>query len=137
LANSVGGSFESDEMCKLFACIGNPYRSSVLAGVLDRCETRVKVGCGIFGRRPRSTQARCHLDQIGIGTAVELSNRAEKLRMVIDGRALVADHGPRAMPVWGERYQSLTSEAGVADTEEEVRTRIEALVQYVESLQEP
>jgi len=62
---------------------------------------------------------------------------AERLRMVIDGRALVADHGPRAMPVWGERYRSLASEAGVADTEEEVRTRIEALVQYVESLQEP
>jgi len=76
-------------------------------------------------------------DLTGIAKANGGEFPVERLRMVIDGRALIADHGPRAMPVWGERYRSLASEAGVADTEEEVRTRIEALVQYVESLQEP
>jgi hypothetical protein len=42
------------------------------------------------------------------------------------------------MPIWGERYGSLASEAGVeGDAEAEVRTRIDALVLYVEILQEP
>jgi len=63
---------------------------------------------------------------------------AERLKMIIDGRALVADHGARAMPVWGERYRFLASEAGVeGEPEEEVRRRMNALVHYVESLQEP
>lgn len=60
---------------------------------------------------------------------------AERLRGVIDGRALVTDHGPRAMPVWGERYRSLASEAGIQGVEAEVQKRIDALVHYVESLQ--
>ena len=42
------------------------------------------------------------------------------------------------MPVWGERYGSLAIEAGVeGDAEAEVRRRIDALVSYVESIQEP
>lgn len=57
--------------------------------------------------------------------------------MVIDGRTIVADHGPRAMPVWGERYRLLASEAGIGDAEQEARTRIDALVKYIGSLQAP
>jgi hypothetical protein len=41
------------------------------------------------------------------------------------------------MPVWGERYRSLVSEAGIEDAEQEAHTRIDALVHYIESLQEP
>jgi mono/diheme cytochrome c family protein len=62
---------------------------------------------------------------------------ADRLRMIIDGRVWVADHGARAMPLWGERYRSLANDAGIEDPEQEVQTRIDALVQYVESLQEP
>jgi hypothetical protein len=76
-------------------------------------------------------------DLTGIAKANGGEFPAERLRMVVDGRALVADHGQRAMPVWGERYRTLASEAGTADAEQEARTRIEALVDYIESLQEP
>jgi hypothetical protein len=76
-------------------------------------------------------------DLTGIAKANGGEFPVERLRMVIDGRALVADHGPRAMPVWGERYRTLASEAGIADAEQEARTRIDALVHYIETLQEP
>ena len=32
---------------------------------------------------------------------------AEKIVEIIDGRAIVAAHGNRDMPVWGDRYRSL------------------------------
>jgi hypothetical protein len=76
-------------------------------------------------------------DLTGIAQANGGEFPADRLRQIVDGRTWVADHGPRAMPVWGERYRSLASDAGIADAEQEVQTRIDALVDYVESLQEP
>ena len=76
-------------------------------------------------------------DLTGIAQASGGEFPADRLRQIVDGRAWVANHGPRAMPVWGERYRSLASDAGIADAEQEVQTRIDALVDYVESLQEP
>lgn len=76
-------------------------------------------------------------DLTGIAQANGGDFPADRLRQIVDGRTWVADHGPRAMPVWGERYRSLASDAGIADAEQEVQTRIDALVDYVESLQEP
>ena len=76
-------------------------------------------------------------DLTGIALANGGEFPVERLRMVIDGRTAVADHGPRAMPVWGERYRSLAVEAGIEDAEDEVRARIDALVHYIESLQAP
>lgn len=76
-------------------------------------------------------------DLTGIATANGGEFPFEPLKMVVDGRMAVADHGPRAMPVWGERYRSLAVEAGIEDAEDEVRARIDALVYYIESLQMP
>jgi len=75
-------------------------------------------------------------DLTGITEATGGDFPVERLQMIIDGRAWVADHGPRAMPLWGERYSSLAREAGIEDAEQGVEMRIDALVQYIESLQE-
>ena len=51
---------------------------------------------------------------------------------------IVEKHGPREMPVWGERYRRPIADTDIEwDTEQQARSRIEALVDYVESLQEP
>lgn len=58
---------------------------------------------------------------------------------VIDGRAAIAVHGERAMPVWGNRYLSeqpggISSYGG--DYEKMVRGRILELVYYIQSIQQ-
>jgi len=57
---------------------------------------------------------------------------------VIDGRSMVAPHGDRAMPVWGNRYlmeqpNSLSNYPG--EYEKVVRGRILELVYYIQSIQ--
>ncbi len=56
---------------------------------------------------------------------------------VIDGRAQVAVHGQRDMPVWGDWFKFEASSDGAGDkTEKIVRERIDALVAYLESIQQ-
>lgn len=64
----------------------------------------------------------------------------DRLYGVIDGREEVAAHGPRDMPVWGDRYSSQA--AGLLfgfgtpkDLESFVRGRIIALIGYIYTLQ--
>ena len=60
-----------------------------------------------------------------------------KVFQIIDGRAVVPDHGTREMPVWGKRYvEELGDTRGPYGGEATVRARIEALVRYVQNLQE-
>lgn len=51
----------------------------------------------------------------------------------IDGRFSVAAHGPREMPVWGQRFAESIPEAGVGD--EVARGRVLTLVDYLKSIQ--
>ena len=62
----------------------------------------------------------------------------EKIHNVIDGRAEVKIHGARDMPVWGDwfKFEADASVAGKGDTEEVVLERINALVNYIETIQE-
>jgi len=58
---------------------------------------------------------------------------------VIDGRAVVASHGDRAMPVWGNRYLvDLPENPGAypGEYEKVVRGRILELVYYIQSIQQ-
>ncbi|MCC7180507.1 MAG: cytochrome c [Acidobacteria bacterium] len=55
---------------------------------------------------------------------------AEKTRQIIDGRG-VASHGSVEMPVWGHVFKASSPAGGSA-----VRQRIEAIVAYLESIQE-
>lgn len=56
-----------------------------------------------------------------------------QITLIIDGRYEVRGHGQREMPVWGLTFQ--TQETG-AEREQEVRARIEELVDYLETIQE-
>ena len=66
-----------------------------------------------------------------------------RLYEIIDGRGAVAAHGPRDMPVWGERFKEYNSEVtelslkyGIPkDFNAFVRDRIVALIGYIRTLQ--
>ena len=62
----------------------------------------------------------------------------ERAINVIDGRAEVKVHGPRDMPVWGDwfEFEASSSTAGKGAEEKVVRARINALVDYIETIQE-
>jgi mono/diheme cytochrome c family protein len=62
----------------------------------------------------------------------------ERIHNVIDGRAEVKIHGARDMPVWGGwfEFEADASVAGKGAKEEVVLERINALVNYIESIQE-
>ena len=56
---------------------------------------------------------------------------------VIDGRAQVSVHGERDMPVWGDWFKfEADADGGDAKAEKIVRERIDALVTYLESIQQ-
>lgn len=62
----------------------------------------------------------------------------DRVFQVIDGRAEVAAHGDRKMPVWGDRYwANAMSEFGPDErNQERARSRILELVYYLQSIQE-
>ncbi len=65
----------------------------------------------------------------------------ERVFMVVDGRADVAAHGGREMPVWGMTFDAAAAEEynpfpGSTDVETFVSGRILALVSHIQSLQE-
>jgi mono/diheme cytochrome c family protein len=62
----------------------------------------------------------------------------ERIVQVIDGRQAVKAHGPRDMPIWGDRYLAASREAYFDvpyDPELYVRTRLLALTDYLSRLQ--
>jgi len=75
-------------------------------------------------------------------TAIAKRNKGrfprEWITEMIDGRADVAAHGLRDMPVWGDRYRAVTMAAGESRefAEQSARDQITALVDYLESIQE-
>ena len=56
----------------------------------------------------------------------------ERLRRIIDGREVAASHGDRNMPVWGITLRTSRDGGGYDSVEE----RINALVRYIQSIQE-
>ena len=56
---------------------------------------------------------------------------ADEVRQTIDGRKPLPGHGGGDMPVWGEAFK----ESGTGQSEAEVQERIDALVQYIQSIQ--
>ena len=55
----------------------------------------------------------------------------ELVQRIIDGRSKVPGHGGPDMPVWGDAFMRTSDGA----TEETVRLRIQALVDYLETIQ--
>jgi mono/diheme cytochrome c family protein len=64
---------------------------------------------------------------------------AERISSVIDGRAQVASHGPRDMPIWGTRYAVNAAEHffdAPYDQEAYIRAHILLLVDYLDRIQQ-
>jgi mono/diheme cytochrome c family protein len=66
----------------------------------------------------------------------------ERVAAMIDGRELVKGHGERDMPAWGDRYAKDKVKAAeyygdfpYKDTEMFVQSRINALMEYLKSIQ--
>jgi mono/diheme cytochrome c family protein len=59
---------------------------------------------------------------------------ADRIRDTIDGRNVVAQHGPRVMPVWG--YEFWIEEGGDVVAQRDMHTVINRLVEYLRSLQQ-
>lgn len=59
----------------------------------------------------------------------------ERIEKIIDGRYIIAAHGTRTMPVWGEDFNRL--EIGNPDAERSTRLIIQRLADYVWLLQKP
>jgi mono/diheme cytochrome c family protein len=65
----------------------------------------------------------------------------DRVYAVIDGRQVVAGHGSRDMPIWGDRYSRETVKAAEYyvdvpyDMETYTRARILALIDYIHRLQ--
>ena len=57
----------------------------------------------------------------------------ETIRQIIDGRESQSAHGERDMPIWGAAFARL--EGGSADADERGRSKIEALLDFLESVQ--
>ncbi len=67
---------------------------------------------------------------------------AERVAAMIDGRELVKAHGERDMPIWGDRYGKDSVRAAAyycdvpyMDTEKFVQSRVNALMDYLMSIQ--
>ena len=61
----------------------------------------------------------------------------ERIVKIIDGRQLIKGHGPREMPVWGARYEmDVAKNYGPHGSEQLVKSRVETLAHYLESIQE-
>jgi hypothetical protein len=62
---------------------------------------------------------------------------SKKVAEIIDGRAAVAAHGAKDMPVWGDRYRVATKGGESPKVvEQRARAGINALVRYLEAIQE-
>ncbi len=61
---------------------------------------------------------------------------ADQVHRIIDGREVVAVHGRREMPIWGDVFQNpLVSSAGDEGDEERAQRKIRELVSYLKSIQ--
>ncbi len=90
--------------------------------------------------RPRR-QGRRHVEQVGSEEAADLTQLAKKnngqfpadtVAKFIDGRTRDEAHLKSDMPVWGDVF----SKSQTSSSPEEVKARIDALVKYIETLQQ-
>lgn len=57
---------------------------------------------------------------------------SERVYQLIDGRQVVKPHGESQMPVWGDAFSKATTDSD----ERAIKVKIDALVAYLESIQE-
>jgi len=62
---------------------------------------------------------------------------ADRVRQAIDGRAEVAGHGYREMPVWGDVFKPSNSEMSDPEKLDVAKRKIAELVAYLQTIQAP
>lgn len=72
-------------------------------------------------------------------TQIARSNKGEfpfaRIAEIIDGRTIIAAHGQREMPIWGDRYSVAIPGESPAMVEKRVRAQIDALIDYLKTIQ--
>lgn len=139
------------EPVELVCALARPHDEGQPCQVQDATSQRWLVDLG--EREFRRSCSSCHgFDATGDGpAAVALKTAPADLTRIaarrggrfdrvdvfrfIDGRGRVAAHGSREMPVWGARLS--TELDRFATSEEMASARIDAIVSYLESLQDP
>lgn len=119
-------------------------------GVLAQQRLDVPPGKGSFDRYCAS----CHgVDGKGDGPLANLLNQkptdltllakknngnfpAQRVARIIDGREEIAIHGPRDMPVWGQRFGQAEEAAGQQTSQTAIREQIQLLLEYLEKIQQ-
>lgn len=110
----------------------------------DRGLTEYEVACmpchGVDGKGDGPNAAKLSTHPADL-TQIEKSNSGvfpeQRVRETIDGRSAVLAHGVRDMPVWGKRYRVPIDEADTAkEADKRARDLIDALVDYIKTLQE-
>jgi hypothetical protein len=77
-----------------------------------------------------------HLTPLVLGRFLAVEIQARRTPDIIDGRAIVAAHAQREMPVWGDRYRrAIGANESSAAIEQRAPAQIAALVRYIESIQ--
>ena len=65
---------------------------------------------------------------------------SKRIYEIIDGRAAIKAHGPRIMPIWGATFDTHSADNEPSNsksyTEEKVRKRILAVIDYISQIQE-
>ncbi|HUO04422.1 MAG TPA: cytochrome c [Candidatus Binataceae bacterium] len=69
-----------------------------------------------------------------LGASLGMPLPAARLSRFIDGREAVAAHGPRTMPVWGDRFPEIYEAKG--SPEGDLPSRIRKIIDYLNSIQE-
>ena len=122
---------------------------------LVRCNLAAHHEAPVAGKQQfQNNCAACHgLDGKGAGpvasfltkppadlTKISARNNGEfpavKLMEIIDGRREVKVHGPRDMPVWGNRLGSAAEGAGTESEKLMAKGDIQAIVSYLKTIQE-
>jgi mono/diheme cytochrome c family protein len=118
---------------------------AVAAGKADPGKVEYEVSCGVCHGITGKGDGPYKLSLSKAPTDLTLLQRRnngiypfDRVYAVIDGRADVAAHGTREMPIWGQRFSVAAAEYYVDvpyDPEVYVRARILAVTEYVYRLQ--
>jgi mono/diheme cytochrome c family protein len=109
------------------AVVAGPSGDSVFRSYCGSCHGASARGDGPLADALRHRPA----DLTGIAKRNGGKFEATTVHRIIDGRKAVKGHGGTDMPVWGDAFKQSSD----GYSEEAVKARIEALVEYLESIQ--
>lgn len=132
-----GGGFAQDDPA-------SPDLQNELEAARSRGALLFQIHCatchGLQGRGDGPLADDLKVEPADLTTLTELDDAGDpafptqRLEDIIDGRENPRGHGSREMPIWGLSFQEL---GRAADQEEPVRRKIDDLLEYLRTIQEP